>query len=190
MYAANDGSFRISGRYGELFIVTRNPGTGPPTGIKLIEAESIEYSAEQSVVDVNIPGSGEVGDKDGSTTRSGTLTVQHITPEWWLYHKRTAMSGTLSERRRLRDLGQRVDRSLVMQVWEDDPSALGAIGVQLEGVRFYRLGGGFSQEDAQTREMPFRYRNEREIRSWQRLGSAIDPVTGLPSIQYTVGQPV
>lgn len=192
----NDGSIRISGRFGELFVVQRALTTidgatipGPPVGIKLMEAESIEWTTETAVEDVNLPGTGDVGDKDGATTRNGTLTVQRVTPEWQAYHKRTALSGTLADRRRARDRGQRLDRSLVLQVWEDDPSALGAVGWQLVGVRFYRLSGGFSPDVVRTEEHPFRFRDEQEIRGFQRLGGAVDPVTGLPAISYYVGAP-
>lgn len=187
---ANDGAFRISGRYGELFIMDRADGTGPPTGIKLIEAESIEATAETAVEDVVLPGTGETGDKDGPTTRSGTLTVQHITTEWQNYHKRTALSGTLEERRRARDRGQRLDRSMTLQVWNDDPNALAAEGWQLDRVRFFRLTIGFTQDAALSREQPFRYGDEKEIRGFERLGKGqLDPVTGLPAIRYTSGQP-
>jgi hypothetical protein len=180
----NDGNLRISGRYGELFIVRRPlviPGSderipGPPVGVKLMEAENIEATAEKTFVDVNLPGTGDVGSKDGPTNRNGTLTVQHITTEWQQFVKRTAFSGTLSERRRARDLGQRLDRTLVLQIWNDDPSALGAEGWQVEGVDFGRLTMGFSQDDALTRELPFRFRDETEIRGFQRIGSQLDPV--------------
>lgn len=192
---SNSGDLRISGRYGEVFIVSRatqlNDGTpipGPPVGIKLMEVESIEATAETAVEDVNLPGTGDVGSKDGATTRSGTMTVQHITPEWQAYHKRTALSGTLAARRAARDRNQRVDRSLVLQIWNDDPSSLGAEGWQIAGVRGYRLTMGFTQ-DLLNREIPFRFDDEEEIRGFQRLGTQLDPVTGLPAIKYYVGQP-
>jgi hypothetical protein len=192
---SNAGDLRISGRFGEVFIVSRAmtdaSGTaipGPPVATKLMEVSSIEATAETAVEDVDLPGTGDVGDKDGATTRSGTLTVQHITPEWQAYHKRTALSGTLPERRRARDRGQRIDRSLVLQIWNDDPSALGAEGWQVEGVRMFRLTMGFTQ-DLLNRELPFRFRDEKEIRGFQRLGTQIDPVSGLPAISYYVGQP-
>lgn len=193
----NDGNLRISGRYGELFLARRAttmPGSGdaipgPPVGVKLMEAESIEATTEGTFVDVNLPGSGDVGDKDGPVSRNGTLTVQHITSEWQAFTKRTQFSGTLAARRRARDLGQRLDTSLVLQVWNDDPSALGAEGWQLEGVRSRRLTIGFAQDDLLTRELPFRYRDESEIRGYQRLGGTLDPVTGLPAIEYYVGAP-
>lgn len=194
----NDGNLRISGRYGEVFIVSRpltipdgsnTPIPGPPVGVKLMEVESIEATAEGTFIDINLPGTGETGDKDGPVTRNGTMTIQHLTTEWQQYVKRTGFAGTLQQRRRARDRRQRLDSSLVLQVWNDDPSALGAEGWQLEGVRSRRLTIGFSQDDALTRELPFRYRDETEIRGFQRLGSTLDPVTGLPAIEYTVGAP-
>lgn len=192
----NDGNIRISGRYGEVFIVRRAltfPGgrrvPGPPVGTKLFEVESIEATAERTFVDVNLPGTGDVGSKNGPVNRNGSMTVQHITTEWQQYVKSTAFSGDLAERRRARDLGQRMDRTLVLQVWNDDDAALGAEGWQLEGVDIGRLAIGFSQDDLLTRELPFRYRSEEVIRGFQRIGAQVDAVTGLPLIEYTVGGP-
>lgn len=191
----NDASIRISGRFGEVFIV-RRPTTlnsvalpGPPTGIKLMEVEAIEATTEKTFVDVNLPGTGETGRKPGPTTRNGTMTIQHIFPEWQAYVKRTQFSGSLSERRAQRDAGQRFSPKLVMQIWNDDDGALGAEGWQVEGVEIARLTMGFSQDDALTRELPFAYDDETEIRGWQRIGGSTDPVTGLPAVSYYVGAP-
>lgn len=193
----NDASIRISGRFGEVFVVTRPTVLdgvalpGPPVGVKLMEVESIEATTEKTFVDVNLPGTGETGRKPGPTTRNGTMTVQHIFPEWQSYVKRTQFGGqSLEQRRAARDRGQRFSPKLVLQVWNDDDGALGAEGWQLEGVEIARLTMGFTQDDALTRELPFAFDDETEIRGWQRIGSSSDPVTGLPAISYYVGQPV
>lgn len=189
----NDGNIRISGRLGEVWIVRRAltiPGSGraipgPPTAIKLMEVESIEATQERTFVDINLPGTGEVGSKRSSISRNGTMTVQHITTEWQQYVDAVQFSGSLADRRRARDLGQRLDGKMTLQVWNDDDSALAAEGWQVEGVDIGRLTVGYSQDDSLTRELPFRFDNLRLIRGFQRLGSQIDPVTGLPAIQIT-----
>lgn len=193
----NDGNLRISGRYGEVFIVQRPliiPGSGisipgPPVGIKLMEVASIEATATKTFEDVELPGTGEVGFKDGPVTRNITMTVQHITTEWQQYVKATSFSGTLTERRRARDIGQRLDGSLTLQIWNDDPSALGAEGWQVNGADFGNLLIGFTQDTILNREFTGRYKSEDVIRGFQRLGGSIDPISGLPAIEYTVGKP-
>jgi hypothetical protein len=193
----NDGNIRISGRFGEVFIVRRAltmPGTnapiaGPPVGIKLMEVESIECTQERTFVDVNLPGTGETSSKRAGVTRNGTMTIQHLTTEYDEYVMATQFSERLDDRRRARDLGQRLDGKLVLQIWNDDDAALAAEGWQVEGVDIGRVSVGFSQDDVLTREKPFRFDRLRLIRGFQRIGGQLDPVTGLPAIQYTVGAP-
>jgi hypothetical protein len=194
----NDGNLRISGRYGEVFVVSRPlilPGSGiaipgPPVGIKLMEVESIEATAVKTFDDVNLPGTGETGYKNGPVTRNVTMTVQHITTEWQQYVKAASFgSSNLDARRRARDVGQRVDGSLVLQIWNDDPDALAAEGWQVDGVDFGNLTLGFTQDTTLSRELTGRYKSEDIIRGFQRLGGQIDPVSGLPAIEYTAGRP-
>jgi hypothetical protein len=193
----NDGNIRISGRFGEVFLVRRAlvlPDTGervpgPPVGIKLMEVESIEATQERTFVDVNLPGTGDIGSKRSSTTKNGTMTVQHLTTEWQQYVQTTQFSGTLQQRRRARDLGLRLDSKLVLQIWNDDDAALAAEGWQVSGVDIGRVTVGFSQDDLLTRELPFRFDELTPIRGFQRIGAQTDPVTGLPAIEYTVGAP-
>lgn len=194
---SNDGNIRISGRLGEVFIVRRpliiaGSGAripGPPVGIKLMEVESIEATKERTFVDINLPGTGEVGSKRSSITKNGTMTVQKIFSDWEGYVNAVQFAGTLQERRRARDIGQRVNSKLTLQVWLDDDASLGAEGWQVDGVDIGRLMVGFSQDDSITRELPFRFDDLTMIRGFQRLGSSIDPVSGLPAIEYFAGQP-
>lgn len=193
----NDGNIRISGRFGEVFIVTRplvipisnDPIPGPPVGIKLMEVESIQATKERTFVDVDLPGTGETGSKRSTTTKAGTLTVQHILPEWQAYVNAVQFSGTLDERRAARDAGQRLNSKLVMQVWNDDDASLAAEGWQIDGVDMGMLEIGFDQTDVLTRTIPFRLDDITAIRGAQRIGGTVDPVSGLPAIQYFVGAP-
>lgn len=171
----NEGSYRISGRFGEVF----------RDGLKLMEVTAVEFTIEIGQTDVPIPGSNRTGTKDGPETRTGSMTVQKIDTRWEneVYK---FLSYSLAERRRLRDLGQRPSRVFTMQVWLDDPDALGAEGWQLEGVRLTRLTGGFNiGDELLNREHPFRFEAERKIRAFERIGDQVDASTGLPAIRYT-----
>lgn len=194
---SNDGNIRISGRLGEVFIVRRplviaGSGAripGPPVGIKLMEVESIEATKERTFVDVTLPGTGEVGSKRASVTKTGTMTVQKIFSEWEGYVNAVQFAGTLQERRRARDINQRVNSKLTLQVWLDDDASLGAEGWQVDGVDLGRLMIGYSQDDTMTRDLPFRFDDLTLIRGFQRLGASIDPISGLPAIEYFAGAP-
>jgi hypothetical protein len=74
-----------------------------------------------------------------------------------------------------------------MQVWLDDPDALGAEGWQLEGVRLSRLTGGFniSDEHPERATIPSATRPSARSSAFERIGNEVDPATGLPRIVYT-----
>lgn len=172
----NQGAYRMSGRFGEVFM----------GGRKLMEVTQIEATVEIGVVDVPVPGLNRSGTKDGPETRSGSMTVQHIDSYWQRVVKKI-LSSSLDERRAARDSGNRLPRVFTLQIWIDDPDALGAEGWQIEGVRLNRLNLGFNLNDELiNRELPFRFDDEREIRSFERIGNQVDPTTGLPLIRYTV----
>jgi hypothetical protein len=178
--AVNEGSYRISGRYGEAFMI---PSEGPP--IKLIEATAVEFAVEIGQTDVPIPGKNTTGTKDGPETYTGTMTVQKLDSRFEnLVFPFLHMN--IDERRRQRDAGQRTTRTLTLQTWLDDPDALGAEGWQLEGVRLSRLAGGYNIADELTnREHPFRFDRLRKIQAFERIGNQFDAATGLPAIVYT-----
>jgi hypothetical protein len=177
----NEGSYRISGRFGEGFYVP--PAGGTP--IKIMEATQIEFTSEVGATDVPLSGN-RTGSKDGPESHEGTMVIQLIDNFFdnIIYN---AFAGNLAERRRARDRGERVARYFTLQVWLDDPEALGAMGWQIEGVRLRRLQGGFNfGDEITTREHPFRYEGApRRIRAFERIGNSIDPATGLPATRYT-----
>jgi len=176
----NEGAYRISGRFGEGFFIDPS-GRRPP--LKIMEATAITFTLELGVVDVPLGGN-RTGTKDGAEAREGTMTVQKI-DNFFENIVFEARSGNLEARRRARDAGQRIPRTFTLQVWEDDPEALGAIGWQLDGVRIRRLQGGFDFGDEITnREHPFRYEDIGRIKNFERIGNQIDPTTGLPAIRY------
>lgn len=176
----NEGAYRISGRFGEGYYLDPS-GRRPP--IKIVEATQIEFTLELGVIDVPLSGN-RTGTKDGAEARTGTMAVQQI-DAFFENMVLEARAGNLAARRAARDAGQRISRTFTLQVWQDDPEALGALGYQLDGVRISTMTGGFNFGDEVTnREYPFRYENVRRIKSFERIGNTIDPATGLPAISY------
>lgn len=176
----NDGAYRISGRFGEGFFIDPS-GRRPP--MKIIEATQITFSLELGVEEVPLAGN-DTGEKDGPETKSGQMNVQQI-DAFFENLVLEARSGNVAARRAARDAGQRIDRTFTLQVWQDDPEALGALGYELTGVRLSRFEAGFDFGQVVTaREHPFRFRNVRRIKSFERIANSIDPATGLPAIRY------
>lgn len=181
MAQVNEGAYRISGRFGEGFYIDPSGRRAP---FKIVEATLIEFTYELGNVEVPLSGN-RTGSKDGPEEMEGNMTVQQIDT---IFERiiLDARSGNLDERRRARDEGRRIPRTFTLQVWQDDPEALGAIGWQLEGVRMRRVQGGFNYSDEITnREYPFRFDDLRQIKAFERIGNEIDPVTGLPKIRFT-----
>lgn len=178
--ATDPGSYRISGRYGEGYYIDPS-GKRPP--LKIIEATQIEFTPSIAVTDVELAGN-ETGSKDGAVARTGTMALQQIDAffENIIFD---ALPGNLDARRAARDAGQRVMRTFTLQVWQDDPEALGAIAYQLDGVRISELTGGFNfGDDITSRTYNFRFTDVRRLKSFERLGNSMDPTTGLPAIRY------
>lgn len=174
------GAYRISGRYGEGYYLDPS-GVRPP--LQIIEATQIEFTPSIAVTDVPLAGN-DTGSKDGAVSRTGVMAVQQI-DAFFENIVIDALPGNLAARRKARDAGQRVDRTFTLQVWQDDPEALGALGYQLNGVRISELTGGFNfSDDITARTYNFRFTDFTRIQSFQRLGNQVDPTTGLPAIKY------
>jgi hypothetical protein len=179
----NEGAYRISGRFGECFYIP--PSRGHGQAMRLFEATQCEFTTEIAQEDVPLAGN-RTGTKDGPEANTGTLVIQQIDAFFENLLEQIALSQSLEDRRRARDARLRIPRTFTLQVWQDDPEALGAIGWQLDGVRLSRLMGGFNFADVVTsREHPFRFERRRQIKGFERIGEQIDPVTGLPAIRYT-----
>jgi hypothetical protein len=184
----NEGAYRISGRYGEGFFIDPS-GRRPP--LKILEATAITFTKAIGVEDVQLSGN-RTGTKDsGEEPGTFTMTLQKI-DNFFENIVFEAFNQNLAERRAARDAGKRITRTFTLQVWEDDPEALGAIGHQLDGCRLSDYAGGFDYGQTVTsREHAGRFERLRKLSAFERLGNQIDPVTGLPAIKYTdrVGGP-
>ena len=176
----NEGAYRISGRFGEGYYLDPS-GERPP--LKIVEATQIEFTLSIGVVDVPLSAN-RTGSKDGAEGRTGVMALQQI-DAFFENIVFDARAGNLDARRAARDAGQRIARTFTLQVWQDDPEALGALGYQLDGVRISDMTGGFNfGDDVTNRQYNFRYEDVRRIKSFERLGNQIDPSTGLPAIRY------
>lgn len=176
----NEGAYRISGRFGEGFFVDPSGARAPR---KVIEATQIEFTFAVGQEDVPLAAN-KTGTKDGEETRTGTLALQQI-DGFFENIVLQARAGNLEARRAARDAGVRITRTFTLQVWQDDPEALGAIGYELTGVRLSSMTGGFNFSDTVTgRSYDFRYEDVRRIQTFERIGNQIDPATGLPAIAY------
>ena len=178
----NEGGFRISGRYGEGFYIDPS-GRRPP--LKIMEATTITFTKEISQTDVPLSGN-RTGTKDGAEQPGAfTLTLQKI-DHFFENIVFEAFNQNLAARRAARDAGQRIARTFTLQVWEDDPEALGAIGHQLDGCRLSTYMGGFDFGDEITsREHSGRFERLGKIAAFERIGNSVDAATGLPAIRYT-----
>lgn len=178
--STNEGAYRISGRFGEGFYL--DP-TGRRKPRKIVEATQIEFTLELGVTDVMLAGN-KTGSKDGAESRTGTMAVQQI-DAFFENIVLEAQADNLPARRAARDAGQRIERTFTLQVWQDDPEALGSIAYQLDGVRISTMTGGFNfGDDVTNREYAFRYDKVRRLRSFEIIGNQVDPVTGLPAFRF------
>lgn len=177
---SNEGAYRISGRFGEGFYMDPS-GARPP--LKIVEATQIEFTFAIGVTDVPLSGN-RTGSKDGAEARTGVMALQQI-DAFFENIVLDAAAGNLDARRAARDAGKRIARTFTLQVWQDDPEALGALGYQLDGVRISDMTGGFNfGDDITSRQYNFRYDSHRRIKSFERLGNQVDASTGLPAIKY------
>jgi hypothetical protein len=178
----NEGAYRISGNYGEAFYIDPS-GRRPP--LKIVEATALTFTKSVAVEDVQLSGN-RSGTKDGAELPgSFSLTITKI-DHWFENIIYEAFNQNLSARRAARDAGTRIARTFTLQVWEDDPEALGAIGHQLEGCRLSDYMGGFAfGETITNRSFEGRFERFRKLRAFERLGNQIDAATGLPAIRYT-----
>lgn len=179
---ATEASYRVNDAFGEAWYVPRR---GTP--ILLAEVQVCTFTKEIEVMDVPLSGN-RTGSKDGAEQPgTGTMTVQVIDS---LFDNivEAAFSQNLAARRRARNLGQRIPRTFQLDLWTDDPEALGVFGDRLFGVRLSRREGGFDRGSRlKTKDYPFRYERSEQISAFERIGNQIHPDTGLPLIRYTAG---
>lgn len=172
----NQGSYRISGKYGEAW----------RDGAQLMEVTGVTAAVAIAQIDVPLAGTNKNGAKDGMITRTGgQLTIQKIDARW--ENDVYGFIGTdLATLRAMRDAGTPLNRTFSMQVYLDDPGALGIEAWQLDGCRLFNLPLGFqTANDLESRTYDFRWEAEQPIYAFEIQGAQVDPATGLPLISYT-----
>lgn len=175
----NEGAFRVNGRFGEGWLVR-----GRATPLKLLEATQITFSREKEQQDVQLAGN-RTGTKDGAwgaVTGQMNLTMIDSTLQNLVL---ASAYDTVEQRRAARNSGQRTLTTFDLEVWLDDPDALGAFAWVVKGVRLSRVQGGFDFGQTITlEEHPFRADSFRQIAAFERIGNTIGE-DGLPAVRYT-----
>lgn len=172
----NAGSYRISGRYGYAMRDAR----------QLFEVTSVTATLTIGQTEVVLAGVNKTSVKDGTITRSGGQLMMQKIDSRWEDEMYAFISTDLATQRKNRDAGTPANRAFSMQIWLDDPSALGAEAIQLDGCRLFNLPMGFNaSNDLETRTWDFRWESEQLLQAFEIQGSQTDPATGLPAIAYT-----
>jgi len=171
----NQGSFRISGRYGEAW----------RDGRQLFECTGVTAPLVIAQIDVPLAGSDRIGVKDGQWTRTGGQLVMQKVDSRWMNELLKAKKD-LATLRALRDAGTPISRTFSLQVHLDDPQALGAEVVEFKGVRLFNYPFGFqTANDLEGTTLDFRWEDEEVLEAFEIQAGPVDPVTGLPKITYT-----
>lgn len=169
----NQGLYRFGGMFGYIKIDGN------------IRAEITELSATVEIARIDVPlvGSTRLGHKPGRETREGTFRVQKIDGHWenevYKY-----LTQNLQDRRDKRGTADGTAmRPFDIEVWLDDPDALGVEAWKLLGCMIWRLPLGFSiGDDLLDREFPFTWEQEMPLELF-RATQATNPVNKFPGTE-------
>jgi hypothetical protein len=138
---------RVHGRWGEIRL----------NSIVVAEAVGIEFTVEIDQVDVPITGGAWISFVEGQVRGSGTLrTVKAYSSFESMFLDYVSKSAT--ELRAMRDAGQNPRPHHTISVTLDDPLSYGVEQVQLDGVKFWSMQGGYSLTDLVNRDWAFTFR--------------------------------
>lgn len=155
----------VHGRFGELWI-----GTSP-----VAECTGIEYTVEIEQVEVNQVGARWARQVPGKINGTGTMNVTKVYSTWEKYVIDYA-GKSVKALRDLRDQGQKIMPEFILSVTLDDPNATGKKEqIDLKGVRFFQMTGGFQIGDLINRDVPF-------VFTGISLTTAIEAATGQPAV--------
>lgn len=155
---ANEGLYRFSGMYGMAY----------RDGKWLMDVQAVAGTVEIARVDVPLAGRDRLGYKPGRQHREGTLRISKLDTAWEL-EVYNFISLTLDERRANRNAGKPslIPWSIVLKI--DDPDALGAESMQLNGCLLWRMNIGYDiTQDLLEREVPFTWENEVFLNAFKR----------------------
>ncbi len=170
---SSEGLYRFSGMYGYVLM----DGA--------VRAEITNVTATITIAKVEIPlvGSTRMGIKPGRETRDGTFTVQKVDSHWekFVYGY---LSQSLAQRRAARGSQAGMMRAFAMQVFLDDPDALGYEVWQLNGCLIWDLALGFDiTTDVIDKSFTFGWESEKPLESFEINYPIVpNPITGQPSV--------
>jgi hypothetical protein len=171
--AQNEGAWRFSGLYGAAY----------RDGRLLMEVTDVAGTLAIARVDVPLVGRTRNGHKRGRETRDGTLTIQKIDSSWE-YEIWKSLTAGLDERRDARDAGTPLLTTFNLEVWYDDPDALGKEGWRLNGVQLWDVPMGFSAgDDIVNRQFTMTWETEEPLQVFTAEVSS----TGVPAAIYYEG---
>lgn len=169
----NEGLYRFSGMFGYVKVGQD------------IRAEITELSGAVEVARIDVPlvGSTRLGHKAGRETREGTFRVQKI-DTFWETEVHKYLSQSLQTRRNNRGTAAGAMRPFDIEVWIDDPDALGVEAWKLQGCILWRMPLGFSiGDDLLDREFPFTWESEVQLETFKALPTGTNPNNGFPAIE-------
>lgn len=171
--SANEGLYSISGMYGYVVM----------DGHVRAEIQDLTATITVAKVDVPLVGHTSMGHKPGRETRDGTFTVRKIDTYWEKYMFQF-FSQSLAQRRAARGTQAGAMRPFDLQVWLDDPEALGAEVWQLNGCLVWDMPLGFNiTTDLLDRQFTFSWESETPLETFQINHPIVpNPLTGQPSI--------
>lgn len=169
--SSSEGLYRISGMFGYVIMDG------------YVRAEITNVTATISIAKIEIPlvGQTRMGIKPGRETRDGTFTVQKV-DTYWENYVYSYMSQSLAQRRKARGTQAGSMRAFSMQVWLDDPDALGYEVWQLNGCLVWELPLGFNiTDDTIDQSFSFGWESEKPLQSYEIIQGQTNPVTGQPA---------
>jgi hypothetical protein len=150
-----------------------------------VRAEITNVTATITIAKIEMPlvGTTRMGIKPGRETREGTFNVQKIDTHWENYiHQYMGMS--VDDRRKLRGQPGGQMRSFSMQVYLDDPDALGYEVWQLNGCLIWDLPLGFNiTDDVIDKAFSFGWETEQPLHTFEAIPDVLDPTTQLPAVK-------
>jgi hypothetical protein len=149
-----------------------------------IRAEITNITGTVTIAKIEMPlvGTTRMGVKPGRETRDGSFSVQKVDSHWEKYVYEY-LSQNLAQRRANRGKAAGAQRPFVVQVWLDDPDALGVEVWQLSGCLVWNLPLGFNiTDDVIDQTFNFGWETERPLETFE-INHPItpNPVNGLPS---------
>lgn len=171
---SSEGLYRFGGMYGYVIM----------DGYVRAEITNVTCTITIAKIEIPLVGTTRMGIKPGRETREGTFNIQKI-DSYWEDYIHSYMDLSLAQRRAARGTQAGSMRAFAMQVWLDDPDALGAEVWQLNGCMLWDLPFGFNiTDDSIEKSFSFGWETEKPLQTFEIIQGQQNPVTGQPAIRY------